>query len=85
MNRLRYVLLLLPLAALAVWSYLYAYDRQVWWTEMSTVFLPVPLYLWLDASGRCRLYLLACRCCSCGSICRWWVTVTLLNACRSIS
>ncbi len=37
MNRLRYVLLLLPLAVLAVWSYLYAYDRQVWWTEMSTV------------------------------------------------
>lgn len=59
MKRLRYALLLLPLAALAVWSYLYAYDRQVWWTEMSTVFLLVPLYLWLDASGRCRLSLLA--------------------------
>lgn len=25
---------------------------------MSTVFLPVPLYLWLDASGRCRLTVL---------------------------
>lgn len=59
MNRLRYVILLLPLAALALWSYLYAYDRQVWWTEMSTVFLLVPLYLWLDATGRCRLSLLA--------------------------
>lgn len=59
MRHLRHLLFLLPLLVLSVWSYLHAYEEQVWWTEMGAVFLLVPLYLWLDVTGRCRLSLLA--------------------------
>lgn len=57
MKHMRHLLFLLPLLVLSLWSYLHAYDAQVWWTEMAMVFLLVPLYVWLDVTGRCRLSL----------------------------
>lgn len=75
MNRLRHLLFLLPLAVLSLWSYAHAYDAQVWWTEMSMVFLLVPLYVWLDVTGRCRLSLLA------AAVLFLWFYLQVVGAC----
>lgn len=37
MKNVRRLLFLLPLLALSLWSYLNAYDAQVWWSEMAMV------------------------------------------------